>query len=70
MTDILIPILYKTPSDEAKWQEDPIEYIRNEADLCKAYFTAKASAVDFLNNIVEDGKFLGFMIDLISREIP
>jgi len=66
----MIPILYKTPSDEAKWIEDPIEYIRNEADLCKAYFTAKSSVVDFLTTIVEDGKFLGYMVELINQEIP
>ena len=70
VTDIMIPILYKTPSDEAKWNEDPIEYIRNEADLCKAYFTAKSSVVDFLTTIVEDGKFLGYMVELINQEIP
>jgi hypothetical protein len=62
MLEICVPLLYKVAEDEACWRDDPIEYIRKEADLSRAFYSAKSSAVEFLRAACEKGELLDFFL--------
>ncbi|CAG9311508.1 unnamed protein product [Blepharisma stoltei] len=68
ITDIIIPIIYRNPSDEELWQENPIEFVRKESDLGRAYYSAKSSAIDLLIVICEKG-YLPTFLDYVSTEL-
>jgi hypothetical protein len=62
MTEICVPLLYKVVEDENLWRDDPIEYIRKEADLSRAFYSAKSSAVEFCRVACQAEGFLKFFL--------
>lgn len=68
ITDIIIPVIYRTQSDEELWQENPIEFVRKESDLGRAYYSAKSSAIDLLITICEKG-YLSLFLEFVSHEL-
>ncbi|CAG9331485.1 unnamed protein product [Blepharisma stoltei] len=68
ITDIIIPVVYRTRSDEELWQENPIEFVRKESDLGRAYYSAKSSAIDLLVVICEKG-YLSMFLEYVSAEL-
>lgn len=55
LVNVVLPILCRVPSDDEIWRENPIEFIRKEADLGKAYYSPKSSSVDLLLTLCEKG---------------
>jgi hypothetical protein len=55
LVNVIVPILSRVPSDDELWRENPIEFIRKEADLGKAYYSPKSSSVDLLLTLCEKG---------------
>lgn len=55
LVNVILPILSRVPSDDELWRENPIEFIRKEADLGKAYYSPKSSSVDLLLTLCEKG---------------
>lgn len=37
--ELALPITRRVPADEVLWNDDPIEFIRKENDLCRAYYS-------------------------------
>lgn len=78
ITKVITPILCKTPRDQELWTDNPIEYIRKEADLSQTYYSASSASVDLLETICERGylqQFLQYLngslstnIDLLTKE--
>ncbi|CAG9334821.1 unnamed protein product [Blepharisma stoltei] len=68
VTDIIVPSLYRVKSDEELWIENPIEFIRKENDLCKAFYSAKSSAIELLVNLAQKGYLIQFL-DYALREL-
>lgn len=69
ITDIIVPILCKTPADEELWQDNPIEYIRREADIGKAYYSPGCAALDLLETLCKNGylqQFFSYISSAIS----
>lgn len=55
LVNVILPILCRVPSDDEIWRENPIEFIRKEADLGKAYYSPKSSSIDLLLTLCEKG---------------
>jgi len=68
ITDIIMPLLCRVPSDETLWKDNPIEFIRKEADLGRAYYSAKSSSIDMLITLCEKG-YLDQFIEYVAKEL-
>ena len=68
MVNVIMPVLYRVQSDDELWRENPIEFIRKEADLGKAYYSPKSSAIDLLLTLCEKGILVKFF-EYIAREV-
>lgn len=68
LINVIMPILYRVASDEETWKENSIEFIRKEADMGRAYYSPKSSAIDLLLTLCEKG-FLNKFFEYIAREI-
>jgi hypothetical protein len=68
LTDYILPLLYRVPSDATLWEEDPIEYIRKEGDLGRAYYSAKSAATDFIITSSENG-YLDFFLKYLATSL-
>lgn len=68
LVNVIMPILNRVASDEEIWRENPIEFIRKEADLGKAYYSPKSSAIDLLLTLCEKG-ILNKFFDFVAGEI-
>jgi importin-7 len=55
ITQIITPVLLKTPNDHELWTENPIEYIRKEADFSYTFYSSSSAAIDLLVSICERG---------------
>lgn len=58
---VILPLILRKPSDEEMWLNNPIEYIRRESDIGKAYFSSKSSAVELLKTMCEHSCLKYFM---------
>ncbi|CAG9318755.1 unnamed protein product [Blepharisma stoltei] len=68
VTDIIVPYLCRVKTDEELWEENPIEYVRKETDLSRAYYSPKSSAIDLLITLAEKG-YLNQFLDYAVREL-
>jgi importin-7 len=68
LINVIMPIIYRVKSDDEIWRENPIEFIRKEADLGKAYYSPKSSAIDLLLTLCEKGILVKFF-QYISIEL-
>ena len=68
LTDIITPVLCKKAYDEELWVDNPIEYIRKETDLGKAFYSASNAATDLLEALCERG-YLQQFLDYISSSL-
>ena len=76
--NLITPVLCKTPYDQELWTDNPIEYIRKEADLSQTYYSSSSAASDLLETICERGylqQFLQYLngslatdIDILTKE--
>lgn len=48
-------MIRRVPEDEITWQQDPIEFIRRETDIGKAYYSPKSATVDLLIQLSKIG---------------
>lgn len=67
---VILPLLNRRQSDEEMWLNNPIEYIRRENDIGKAYFSSKSSAVDLLKVMCETSclqYFMGIVVDNLQN---
>ncbi|OMJ81455.1 hypothetical protein SteCoe_18072 [Stentor coeruleus] len=68
LVNVIMPVLCRVASDEEIWKENPIEFIRKEADMGRAYYSPKSSAIDLLLILCEKG-FINKFFEYIAREI-
>lgn len=68
LINVIMPVLYRVQSDNEIWIENPIEFIRKEADLGKAYYSPKSSAIDLLLVLCDKGILIKFY-EYITREL-
>ena len=68
MINVIMPVLYRVKSDDELWRENPIEFIRKDADLGKAYYSPKSSAIDLLLTLCEKGILVKFF-EYVTREL-
>jgi HEAT repeat protein len=61
ISDLILPNLKRTSEDETLYKTDPVEFIRKETDLSKAYFSSKASAAELLKSLCEKNHLEYFM---------
>lgn len=66
ITDIIVPVLCKTPEDEEVWKDNPVEYIRKEADIGKAYYSPGCAALDLLETLCKNGYLQQFFTYISS----
>ena len=67
ITLVILPLLNRKPSDEELWQHNPIEYIRKEADMGRAYYSAKSSAIDLLIAMCEKNSLSYFIHTMVEN---
>ncbi|OMJ92820.1 hypothetical protein SteCoe_4362 [Stentor coeruleus] len=53
LVNICLSLLHRTPSDEELWTENPLDFIRKEEEIGKAYYSKKTSAVTLMNSLCE-----------------
>ena len=66
INQVILPLLSMKHSDEELWRENPIEYIRREADLSRAYYSSKSSAVDLLVVMCEQSCLQFFLTSMVQ----
>lgn len=69
ISDLIMPNLQRTAEDEVLWKENPVEFIRTETDLGKAYFCPKTSAAELLKSICERNNlpfFMNYLVELLA----
>lgn len=72
ITQIITPIVSKTPYDEELWNENPIEYIRRQSDLSSVYYSASNACIDLLDTLCSHGylqQFLTYLSGSLNNQL-
>lgn len=73
ITQVITPVVCKTLYDEELWTDNPIEYIRKQADLSQIYYSASSAAIDLLDSMCERGylpQFLEYLNSSLANNLP
>ncbi|OMJ94237.1 hypothetical protein SteCoe_2570 [Stentor coeruleus] len=68
LVGICLSLLYRTPSDEELWTDNPLDFIRKEEEICKANYSKKTSAVTLMNSLCE-ARYLFAFFNYIKNEL-
>lgn len=61
LIEVALPMMQRTLTDEEMWKNDPVEFIRKETDIGKAYYSASNSAGELLKAICEQSSLEFFL---------
>ena len=70
LSQVIMPRICRVPSDEETWRENPVEFIRKENDLGRAYYSAKSAALDLLVALCGDKTLLLGFMTFLSESLP
>jgi len=70
VSQVIMPRVCRVPSDEEVWRENPVEFIRKENDLGRAYYSAKSAALDLLVALCGDKNLLVGFMTFLSEALP
>lgn len=68
LVNICLSLLYRTQSDEELWTDNPLDFIRKEEEIGKAYYSKKTSAVTLMNSLCGI-KYLFAFFNYIKSEL-